>query len=468
MQDENSSDLRPQLYERFRQALARPVGERFFDEDELIDIFDYAGDISDDYVRAEVLFCAARLYPDSDELLVRRSLFYCDTLDDESYRGFVRDNADKGESIIWKIGKLYADPPEVRDRSGALTEILASRDFFEDEEIIRLVKLADDLSEFNWVKDNMGLLRSKVRYLPVLLYEVGSTLYRTSSFGEAIPYFEELARLDPFESSYWAMLFYMHGALGNEAEAREAFDFACGLEIADPETATVLGAGVTERFADLRPAAIEKLEAASALSPDYSRLTEVLASLYCAEGRMADASSLARAYFARNKGSRSAVNLAIELGLDCDMDLFSEYLHAWNGGEYTRQEVAAIMMILFEGKRWKDARNVGATYSFYSENQPDHLQALYTEACFRLGEYEDCLEYYYSLQTPAGMLAAAPGGPTLLGFYYRSLLALGRKEEARGFALEIGLEAIRVEDSLDEAGRMLVRGLLASIEPPEG
>ena len=65
------------------------------------------------------------------------------------------------------------------------------------------------------------------------------------------------------------------------------------------------------------------------------------------------------------------------------------------------------------------------------------------------------------------MLAVAPGGPTLLGFYYRSLLALGRKEEARGFALEIRLEAIRVEDSLDEAGRMLVRGLLASIEPPE-
>ena len=61
----NSNDgvSRDDLYRRFRESLSKPITERFFDEDELVDIFDYAGDIDDAYARVEVLCCGARLYP---------------------------------------------------------------------------------------------------------------------------------------------------------------------------------------------------------------------------------------------------------------------------------------------------------------------------------------------------------------------------------------------------------------------
>ena len=44
----NEPDERDILRERFRADLARPVSERYYSEDELIAIFDSAGDYYDD------------------------------------------------------------------------------------------------------------------------------------------------------------------------------------------------------------------------------------------------------------------------------------------------------------------------------------------------------------------------------------------------------------------------------------
>lgn len=62
---EDFSDERDELCRRFRQSLAKPISERFYDEDELVELFDYAGDLNDDYLRMEVLLCGARFYPGS-------------------------------------------------------------------------------------------------------------------------------------------------------------------------------------------------------------------------------------------------------------------------------------------------------------------------------------------------------------------------------------------------------------------
>ena len=75
---DEAENTRQALYERFLESLRRPVAERFFDEDELVEIFDYSGDLNDDYVRLEVLMCGFRLYPESDALAARRAVFYND------------------------------------------------------------------------------------------------------------------------------------------------------------------------------------------------------------------------------------------------------------------------------------------------------------------------------------------------------------------------------------------------------
>ena len=74
----NDDNPRDELYRRFLKSLKEPASERFFDEDELVEVFDYAGDIANDYARYEALFIGARLYPDSQALAERRALLYLD------------------------------------------------------------------------------------------------------------------------------------------------------------------------------------------------------------------------------------------------------------------------------------------------------------------------------------------------------------------------------------------------------
>ena len=119
-----------ELTRRFRADLARPVGERFYSEDDLIDIFDYAGDIADDYLRMEALLLGARLSPDSVELTERRAIFYL-YLDRRAFKAYLEDNP-AVDTPLWQILRLNllnpGDPAVERvlqsfvDHAGRLTD----------------------------------------------------------------------------------------------------------------------------------------------------------------------------------------------------------------------------------------------------------------------------------------------------------------------------------------------------------
>ena len=53
---DNNDDRRNELCERFRQSLKNGgAGSEYFDEDELIEVFDYAGELNDEYLRFEAM-----------------------------------------------------------------------------------------------------------------------------------------------------------------------------------------------------------------------------------------------------------------------------------------------------------------------------------------------------------------------------------------------------------------------------
>ncbi len=91
MSNPEETNPRDELCRRFRSDLAQPESQRFYSEDDLIDIFDYAGDIADDYLRMEALLLGSRLYPDSLELRERRAIFYL-YLDQNAFKSFLDDN----------------------------------------------------------------------------------------------------------------------------------------------------------------------------------------------------------------------------------------------------------------------------------------------------------------------------------------------------------------------------------------
>ena len=70
-------DSRQGLYNEFESEIVKAGNtEAYFDETDLIEIFDYASDMDNYIVKMEVLLYGARHYPASEALATRRAWFY--------------------------------------------------------------------------------------------------------------------------------------------------------------------------------------------------------------------------------------------------------------------------------------------------------------------------------------------------------------------------------------------------------
>ena len=72
---ESSADERQKLLDQFLNDLSSGAGAVFYDEDDLIEMYDYASDLGNNYARFEILMCGARLYPSSVPLAERKAFY---------------------------------------------------------------------------------------------------------------------------------------------------------------------------------------------------------------------------------------------------------------------------------------------------------------------------------------------------------------------------------------------------------
>lgn len=230
-EDEQFPQNREELLRRFRSALERPMSERFFDEDDLIEIFDYAGDIGDDYLRMEALMCGARFFPDSQELLERRGIFYSQYSESARLQFLTHNSAES--SMIIDLLHFRAEEPYMasdEDKYRGLDDIVAAYDNFSDEEVIQLVDTVSDLNLMPWLKTNMPLLRSKAEYATGLLYEsaVAADTRHEPEFAAAL--LEELTEAEPFNSYFWLLLSKQYASLDKPEKALEAIDYSIAIK----------------------------------------------------------------------------------------------------------------------------------------------------------------------------------------------------------------------------------------------
>lgn len=296
---EDESNPREDLYRSFLKSLKEPASERFFDEDELVEIFDYAGDLADDYARAEVLFCGARLYPDSIPLKERRALLYFDLEDaekdlrDGSAAAYIADNSDH-TSLLFDIVRLEANRPP--DAAAALDFLMAQYSTFSDEETIRFVDLAFDLDSYDWVIENIDRISKKVKYQPALLYEVLREAEERDDNTTVALLAEELIEAEPFAIAYWAMLFRAQARLFREEEARQTFDTARALGADNPAALLNLADTVYTSAPYLQHEALEMLEALKAEYPDEFAVVDCRCAILVQTANSAKAVAELRAY----------------------------------------------------------------------------------------------------------------------------------------------------------------------------
>lgn len=233
MDDYSSDSARDELLQRFRDELKRPLAERFYSEEELISIFDSAGDAYDDYVRAEVLMLGARLYPDSHQLLERRGIFY-ESFEFDALPRFVADHAEM-QSTLADIMRLNTVEGSGLEFAPNLDDFIATHTLHEDEEVIQFVQMVHAHHADKWLYDHLDLVKSKVHYLPTLYYEIAVNAEMDGDTAASIDALTALTDLEPYNADYWTMLASAHIAADSAEEAAQAVDYALAINPSHPE-----------------------------------------------------------------------------------------------------------------------------------------------------------------------------------------------------------------------------------------
>lgn len=229
-QDDQYLQERQSLLSRFRESLKLPMSERYFDEDDLIEIFDYAGDLNDDYLRIEALMCAARYFPDSEELNVRRGIFYSQYSND-TLQKYVEDTPSNGNFIIELLKIRNSVDKSKEELISSLDTLLSSQIRLIDEEVIQILDTASSLNLYrDWLKPNYGIIREKAEYKNVFIYEAAATSDMNQDYQTSALMFEELTEIEPFNSYYWVQLAKEYNLINETDKALTAIEYALAIK----------------------------------------------------------------------------------------------------------------------------------------------------------------------------------------------------------------------------------------------
>lgn len=234
------------LLDRFARALSEHDTDAWFDEDELLDIFDYAGDTGNDYLRAEALMWGARYFPDSELLRERRAVFYADFLGDNVVKAYTADNNNGHDqpSLLTTIISARAEGLDKHKARRRLDKIVSSCEQIDDEEIIQLVGFAAETGNLDWLHKNLNTLKAKVIYQPALLYEVAAEFFDAGNYAQAIPVLEDLVNEMPYNEEYWALLAdaqWRSGSPGANDNALESAEMALAINPHSRQAISVKG-----------------------------------------------------------------------------------------------------------------------------------------------------------------------------------------------------------------------------------
>lgn len=220
-----------QLYERFKEDMREHPGEAYYEEDDLVMVYDLAGDYRDRYTQLNVLILGRRLFPDSEALELRLGIALTEMYDGTaSLSEFLERNAHR-RGVMWEILRVRGSNELSINIPPLLDEIVDKYTFEEDENIIQFVNLVADTMCEEWLAYNYKRFADKCRYRDTALGECAEVLCQ-GFHAQAIEAIEELTRIDPFNVEAWMRLAELHHEANNADEGLAAIEYAIAL---DPE-----------------------------------------------------------------------------------------------------------------------------------------------------------------------------------------------------------------------------------------
>lgn len=470
---QNDNDERRQLMDRFLLETRDHPESAFFSEEEVVEIFDYANDFDNDFVRCEALLYGATHYPASDELRVRRGFQYFYQGVDVRLIRQVLVQVDPA-NVLGRILTVRLDEDTTPENiAPKLTALLATVAELNDEEVIQLIDLAADAQATDWIIEKKGEILKRCSYLPTPLYEMGDVLHEAGRFTEAAALFDELVELEPFNTDFWCRLTESAAAASDYDRALEAADYALAIA-PDDRTSRLLKArvlfamekGAEEIVTLLDPFVFDPLDS------DYPEVLPL--QIYVSALASIEGDKPVRACRALERandilpGDSSIIFGLIMTGSDSLRDRVMRYLNADESLD-SEGVITLTEKIMDQGEQMKGlAADVAEAY--FSVRPTDPLAERMFCLLYYDGRYADVVRIFREFVDAYSDDKPQPGAPVVnpvvRAAYIMSRLRTAKGEEERAKAIE---ETVALLHSNSVVSNMrdsfLANGMLRSIFP---
>lgn len=215
------------IYHRFCREIKSQAKDIYYDEEDLIMIFDLASDLRDSYIQLEVLMLGRKLFPESEELAHRQGLMI-NPEEEKSLKAFLESNSGR-KGLLWDILRLKAARLNRDEAIEAIDKILDETRLTDDEEIIQLAELINYYELSDWFATNYRRFIDKSDFRDTALNEASMLLEDTDTQA-AVSVLEELSRIDPFNAETWMKLAELYLYTQRLDDAASAIDLAVAIQ----------------------------------------------------------------------------------------------------------------------------------------------------------------------------------------------------------------------------------------------
>ncbi len=382
--DQEEKDVRAELYNRFREELKRPLSERYYAEDELVAIFDYATDQPDDYIRMEVLFLGMRLYPDSRVLYERRGVLY-HTCERTVFENFLSDNVDK-QGVMWDVYRLAILQGNKTEITAKFESFLETASFKDDEQVVQFMYAIRQQGLNDWLYENYDKVKAKSPFLPGFLFEIVITAHADGRPDFSIRALEELTEIEPYNFGYWILLADGYKACGREKDALNAIEYALAI---DPNNIEALR--IQCDLIDKSKPRRDMFKRLVELAPNREDIVCDAIALALQDGKPGIARALLKKVQAHIKNSVRLVKLAIDAEYTWMPDMLDDLYDAGITDVDSWGEIAQVAL------NNRDFEAFEAVYNAYEDlsGQPFDKNWLVLSYLFYIRDYEAVLEYFF-------------------------------------------------------------------------
>lgn len=392
----NSSSEQFDLYDQFRQKLAlNDKSSLYFDEMDLIEIYDYANDNDDQYIKLETLLCGARLYPDSEPLAVRRAYYHYSNGDNMAAAELV--NLFRHGSALWDLLELKLENPSSERVVNRIKEILSNVSLLDDETVIQLVNVIEEYSLMAWALKYKKLIANKCEYPSTLYYELGTVADSIADFSNAAILFEDATMQEPFNIIFWECLAQTYYNNEDYDKAGNAIDYALAIESTSMRSLLLKAQILIEQNDNDEAAHI--LKSILNKNPQDTQASRILAMLYDKTGQTDLAIDLILKMSKLYPNERIWVDcLLTESGANFNPDIIDAY---HNSIEYNSEEQWIEWAYgYFSSKKYIQAIHI--LLCLYRHNELSKGYSMMYEVLYRMKRYNDIANDVIKLHTDNG------------------------------------------------------------------